>query len=530
MSEVSPESLMAQMTGGTAPVVLDVRTKKEFDAGHVPGAIHLPFWRVGTQWRTLAGVRENPVVVYCGHGPRAYIAGAALKRYGFTKVAYLEGHMKKWKQLGLPVVLVFIAVMLVPIRGSSVAQGLSPAGNAQQSDVRMVAVEGEGAKYWPVWRGPSGQGVVSGTGYPDTWSATENVAWKKPVGGRGNSSPIVWGDRIFLTTAYDGGKRVSMIAFRRSDGTQLWEAFAPEGETEWVHQKNGHASATPVTDGRLVYASLGNRGLVAFDLNGKLAWHRNVGQIDNYHGPAGSPLLYKDRVILFQDGRQGAFVAAFDAQTGKQLWRTARTANVGWGTPVAIRVGNRDEIVVSSQHAVTAYDPDTGKELWRCDGNSFEVIPTPVVGHGLVFASSGRVGPTLAIRPGGKGDVTRTHLAWVSPRGSPFVPSPLIYGDHLYTVNDMASIVTCFEAATGKVLWQGRLGVAQREGFSASPIAVDGKIFFTNDQGETFVVRAGPTFELLRTNRIGETTLASPALVDGRWYIRTDRSLFAIGK
>ena len=201
-----------------------------------------------------------------------------------------------------------------------------------------------------------------------------------------------------------------------------------------------------------------------FDLNGKLVWHRDVGQIDNYHGPAGSPLLYKDRVILFQDHRQGAFVAAFDARTGKQVWKTARTANVGWGTPVAVRVGNHDEIVVSSQHAVTAYDPDTGKELWRCDGNSFEVIPTPVVGHGLVFASSGRVGPTLAIRPGGKGDVTRTHLAWMSPKGSPFVPSPLVYGDYLYTVNDMASIVTCFEAATGKsdVAGAPRRGSARR--------------------------------------------------------------------
>lgn len=401
---------------------------------------------------------------------------------------------------------------------------------AQQPDVRMIAVEGEGAKYWPVWRGPSGQGLVAGSGYPDTWSGTEGVLWKKPVGGRGNSSPIVWGDRIFLTTAYEGGRRLSLIAFRRTDGTQLWESFAPEGRTERAHQKNGHASATPATDGKLIYASFGSRGLVAFDFNGKLAWHQDVGPIDNYHGAAGSPLLYKNRLILFQDHSQGAFVAAFDTRTGKPLWRTQRNASVGWGTPVAVRVGNRDEIVVSSQQAVTAYDPDTGKELWRCDGNSFEVIPTPVVGHGLVFASSGRVGPTLAIRPGGTGNVTRTHIAWVSPRGSPFVPSPLVQGDYLYTVNDMQSIATCFEAATGKLMWQGRLGVAQREGFSASPVAVDGKVFFTNDHGETFVLRAGPKFELLHTNRIGESVLASPALVDGRWYIRTDRNVFAIGK
>jgi outer membrane protein assembly factor BamB len=153
-----------------------------------------------------------------------------------------------------------------------------------------------------------------------------------------------------------------------------------------------------------------------------------------------------------------------------------------------------------------------------------------VVGYGMVFCSSGRAGPTLAIRPGGSGDVTATHLQWSTPRGSPFVPSPVLYGEHLYTINDMASIVTSFDAATGRVLWQGRLGVANREGFSASPVAVDGKVYFTNDDGETFVLKAGPTFELLHVNRIGARTLASPALVDGRWYIRTDAHLFAIGK
>jgi outer membrane protein assembly factor BamB len=396
--------------------------------------------------------------------------------------------------------------------------------------VQLIAVEGEGAKYWPVWRGPSGQGLVAGGNYPDKWSGTDGVVWKTPIPGRGNSSPTVWGDRIFLTTSYDEGQRVSLLAFRRSDGTRLWESPPPEGRTWRAHRKNGHASSTPISDGRLVYAFFGSRGLAAFDLSGKLAWHQDLGAIDNYHGPAGSPLLYKDRVILYQDHDGGSFVAAFDARTGKQAWRTPRNARVGWGTPVAVRVGARDEIVVSGQYAVTAYDPDTGRELWRCEGNSFEVIPTPVVSHGLVFAASGRVGPTLAIRPGGTGNVTQTHLAWSTPKGSPFVPSPIAVGDYLYTVNDMASIVTSFEAATGKVMWQGRLGVAQREGFSASPVAVDGKLFFTNDQGETFVVRAGPTFELLHTNDIGESTLASPALVDGRWYIRTAQHLFAVGR
>jgi outer membrane protein assembly factor BamB len=196
---------------------------------------------------------------------------------------------------------------------------------------------------------------------------------------------------------------------------------------------------------------------------------------------------------------------------------------------VAIRAGGRDEIVVNGQHAVIAYDPETGRELWRCTGTTFEVIPTPVVGNGLVFSSSGRAGPTIAIRPGGDGDVTRTHVVWSTPRGSPFVPSPVFYQGQLYVVNDMSSIVTSFDAATGRTLFQGRLGTERREGFSASPVVADGKVFFTNDDGETFVLRAGPQLNLLHVNRIGERTLASPALVDGHWYVRTEGHLIAIG-
>jgi outer membrane protein assembly factor BamB len=401
----------------------------------------------------------------------------------------------------------------------------------QEAAVRMIADEGEGAKYWPRWRGPSGQGLASGADYPDTWSATQNVLWKAPVPGNGNSSPIVWGDRIFVSTANDGGRRLSLLAYRRSDGRLLWEAAAPMGRANsGGHYKNGHASATPATDGERVYVSFGARGLFAFDFNGKLVWQRDLGPMDAYHGTAGSPLLLRDRIILYQDQYSDSFIAAFDTRTGRELWRTRRSANVGWGTPIAIRVAGREEVIVNSQQWVHSYDPASGKELWRCGGTTYEVIPTPVVGYGLVFCSSGRAGPTLAIKPGGSGDVTRTHLAWESPRGSPFVPSPILYGEQLYMVNDMASIVTSLAAQSGKVLWQGRLGVAQREGFSASPVAVDGKIFFTNDDGETFVLRAGAKFEILHVNRIGETTLASPALVDGRWYIRTNRNLYAIGR
>ena len=422
--------------------------------------------------------------------------------------------------------------MRILVTAAALAMLLAQSGEltGQEPAVRMIADEGDGAKYWPRWRGPSGQGVATGGRYPDTWSPTDGVLWKTAVPGSGNSSPIVWGDRIFVTTAYDGGRRLSVLAFRRSDGSRLWETFAPQGRVDAAaHFKNGHASATPATDGERIYVSFGTRGLLALDFDGKILWHRDLGPTDTYHGTAGSLLLYKNRIILYQDQYTASFIAAFDARTGQRVWRTSRDASVGWGTPIAVRVGDHDEIIVNGQRSVYAYDPDRGTELWRCGGTTYEVIPTPVVGYGMVFCASGRAGPTLAIRPGGRGDVTRTHLAWTSPRGSPFVPSPILYGEYLYTVNDMASIVTAFDAATGKVMWQGRLGVARREGFSASPVAVDGKLFFTNDDGETFVLRAGPTFDLLHVNRIGERTLASPALVDGRWYIRTDRHLAAIG-
>lgn len=397
----------------------------------------------------------------------------------------------------------------------------------------MVEVTGEGARYWPRWRGPSGQGLVPPGKYINRWSPTSNVKWKVAVPGSGNSSPIVWGDRIYLTTAQNDGTRLSLIAFHRGDGKQAWETVIPQDGVERVHQKNGYASATPATDGRLIYASFGRHGLVAIDMAGKIVWHRRFGVIDNYHGPAGSPVHYKDRVFLYQDhrgrGDQRAFVAAFDAKTGKTLWETPRRETVGWGTPVVVAAGRRDELVINSQGRVTAYDPANGTELWSVRGMTFEVIPTPVVGDDLVFASSGRAGPTLAIRPGGSGDVTASHVAWSSPKGSPFVPSALVHDGLLYLINDMQSILTVYEAKSGVLVYQGRLGTARREGFSASPVVVNGEVFLTNDDGETFVVTAGRIFELRHTNALGERTLASPALVGGVWYWRTATSLVAIG-
>ena len=230
----------------------------------------------------------------------------------------------------------------------------------QEPAVSMVADEGEGAKYWPRWRGPSGQGLVTGSGYPDTWSATQNVLWKTPVPGNGNSSPIVWRDRIFLTTATENGKRLSLLAYRRADGVRLWETAAPDGRTDFgAHYKNGYASATPATDGERVYVSFGTRGLFAFDMDGKVVWRRDLGAMDAYHGAAGSPLLYKNRIILYQDQSSGSFIAAFDTRTGQQVWRTARDASVGGArrSPSTWPITTRSSSTVSSVCSRTTPTP-----------------------------------------------------------------------------------------------------------------------------------------------------------------------------
>lgn len=422
------------------------------------------------------------------------------------------------------------AIGLIAAAGVSAATSGRP---GTDETVRRIPVSPEAEQYWSQWRGPSGQGLAGGTNYVDRWSATENVLWRTAVPGLGHSSPIIWKDHLFITTARDGGRKLSMLAYDRRSGTLLWETGVPSSGVEHIYPKNSHASATAVTDGTLVYASFGTHGLAAFDFAGRLVWHRDFGELNNYHGSAGSPVLYKDRLFLYQDHRGtpglSSFVAAFDARTGQTIWWRDRAETTGWGTPIVISTGSRDELIVSSMRRVYAYDPDTGADLWSVSGNTVEVIPTPVVGHGFVFASSGRAGPTMAIRPGGSGDVTDSHVAWTSPRGAPFVPSSLIHGDLLYQLNDMQSILTVLRARTGDLVYQERLGVATREGFSSSPVAVGNRLFFTNDEGQTFVVEAGETFRLHHVNEMGARILASPALVDGTWYWRTDQALVAVG-
>ncbi len=400
----------------------------------------------------------------------------------------------------------------------------------EPTDAVMIEAEGEAARWWPQWRGPTRQGVQQGN-YPDRWSDTENVVWKTPLPGEGNSSPIVWRDRIFLTTSHDRGRRRSIVGLDRNDGRLLWETPAPEAEPESSNGRNGHATSTAVTDGQRVYAYLGNSGLLCVDLDGQQLWHTPIVAIQPKHGIAGSPLLHRGKLIIYQEDRrrENSFIAAYDAETGQLVWRTERSADCGWGSPIAVRVDGREEIIVNSQRQVMAYHPDTGELLWTCKGTTSEVTPTPVVGHGLVFCSAGRAGPTLAIRPGGEGDVTETHVAWQTGRGSPFVPSPVLHEGRLYMINDNVGVVSCYDAPTGELVWQGRLESQNKLTFYASPVIVDGKLFITTEEGETFVLATGPKLEVLHVNNIGERTSASPAVVDDRWYIRTRGHLVCIG-
>ena len=430
-------------------------------------------------------------------------------------------------------IILFTSVSLISIFIASSGSALDDTFHS----VSMVVPEGEAAGYWPHWRGPSMQGIVHGSGYPERWSATENVLWKVPVPGRGHSSPIIWGDRLFLTTAAENGSRRSILCYSRSDGSLLWDTVVPESETEQVHQKNSYASSSPATDGKRIYAYFGSAGLLAVDFDGKVVWHSKFGPINLYHGPGGSPLLYRDRIILFQEQMSfnrgskadGGFIVAIDKETGKELWREDRSSQPGWSSPIAIRVDDHEEIIISSSRNIESRNPQTGEVLWNCRGNTMEVIPMPVVGHGLVYCCSGRAGPTIAVRPGGSGDVTDSHVAWSTSKGSSFVPSPLVAGEYIYTINDMISVLTCHNAKTGELIKQIRLGVARKEGFSSSPVMVQSKIYFTNDDGETFVLNPAPDFKLLHVNEMGERILASPALIDGRWYFRTDKHLVCIG-
>jgi outer membrane protein assembly factor BamB len=422
-----------------------------------------------------------------------------------------------------------------------------------------VAVPPRAADDWPQWRGPKGAGIGEGT-YPDRWSPTEHIAWKTEIPGKGHSSPAVWGDRIFVTTAIEGAEipgwkapvhlgfdrkpgyvnenstgvghmlTLKVYAIQAATGKILWERTSFEGPPyDDRHKSNTYASSTVATDGKWVYAFFEWAGLYAYDFSGTLKWKVELGNMAKGGlGPGTSPLIYENLVILQcdQEMGEGSFIAAFDRTNGKEAWRVSRTTRRSWATPIVVTAGGRDELVASGAEAVITYDPRTGKELWKAPGVVSHPIPSYVTGLGLVFATAGSQSKVLlALRPGVQEEAA-SRVAWKYTKGTAYVASPIFYGDLLYLISD-GGIMTCLNPVTGSVIYEGgRMPVPAN--IRSSPVAFGGKILVTSEDGDTFVIKAGPTHEVLATNTIGEPVWASLALARGMVFIRGDRHLFGI--
>jgi outer membrane protein assembly factor BamB len=394
------------------------------------------------------------------------------------------------------------------------------------------------AEDWPQFRGPTGQGHSTERGLPLEWSESRNIVWKTPVPGAGWSSPVVAGSQVWLTSMTGspdprrgrGALSLRALAFDVATGRETLnvELFRVDSPGP-MHQKNSRASPTPILDGDRVYVHFGAEGTAALTTKGEILWKIRL-PYESQHGNGGSPVLYRDLLIVNCDGNGGdAYVAAIDTQTGKIRWKTdrRRPADQAYSTPLVIRVGDRDQLVSPGAYRAAAYDPMTGKEIWRVGyDDGFSNVPRPVFGQGLVYIATGFNTPTLiAVRPDGAGDVTRTHIAWTASRGAPYTPSPLIVGDELYYVSD-GGILSCVTARTGAMVWQQRLG----GNYSASPVFADGRIYYVSEEGVTTVVAPGKTFQKLATSRLDGAMLASMAISNGSIFMRTDSHLYRIAE
>jgi len=379
---------------------------------------------------------------------------------------------------------------------------------------------------WPQFRGPTGQGVSDERGLPLTWSENKNVRWKVAIPGRGWSSPVVQGDRIWLTTATEEGKSLRAIAVDRNTGAILQnvEVFRLKS-AKLANSKNSFASPTPVVEGELVYVHFGAFGTACIKQSGEIVWKTRLEYDNGQHGTGGSPVIYDDLLILSCDGNDVQFVVALDKATGKVRWKKMREGYQAYTTPLVVALPEGDQVISPGAFRAIAYEPRTGKEIWQVKyGECFSNVPRPVFGHGLVFICTGFQQPSLlAIRPDGRGDITKSKIVWRLDRGVPLTPSPLLVGDELYMVTDNG-IATCVDAKTGQELWRARLG----GNHSASPIYADGKIYFLSEEGESVVIAPGRQLKHLATNQLDGPTLASMAVSDSSLFIRTATHLYRI--
>jgi outer membrane protein assembly factor BamB len=412
------------------------------------------------------------------------------------------------------------------------------------------------AENWPNWRGPDATGVSPEKGLPVTWSDTENVAWKTKFRGVGISSPVVWGDRVFVTSQlgsgvsrpgprlFQGGDAAAageralnapstsptdtsflVTAFDRASGKQLWEhVVRAEGELPPVHEKHNLASPSPITDGDRVYAWFGTGQFVALDMNGKSVWQRNLvteyGKMDVQWGAGSSPIIYKDTVILLSYHPASPYLLALDSRTGKDRWKIdGKKGAFSYSTPFVVDTAGTSELIVNWSEGVTAHDPSNGRELWHIAETNRFPIPMAFHHNGVTYLSRGyRSGPYYAIQPGGK-------VIWKVDTGAPYISSLVHYDGLLYMMGDVG-VASVIDAKTGERVWQERLGGV----YSSSPVAADGKVYFLSENGETVVLAAGRTPRVLARNKLDARQLANPAISGGRLFIRSDDTLFAIGK
>jgi len=422
------------------------------------------------------------------------------------------------------------------------------------------------AQNWPSFRGPNASGVAEGTNPPTSWDLekTQNVLWKTNIPGLSHSSPIVWGNQVFVITAVSSDANASFKAKDRGidlatdDAKHTWMIFALDkrnGRVLWTdkpyegvprarrHVKATQANSTPVTDGRYVVAVFGSEGLACYDTNGKLLWKQDLGVLnpglwddkESSWGHASSPIIYRDLVIVQADGHKQSFIAAFNLKDGKQAWRVERNEITSWATPSIYQGKDRTELIANGGRYVRGYDPLTGKELWRFADNDTQVkMQAPLIANDLIYITGGYPpGRAMYVfRPGAVGDIslkagqdTNAFLAWRTSKGSPYTPTPIVYGDQFYVLADNG-VLSSYDAKTGELIYQQRLPTS----FSASPVAADGKLYLASEDGDVFVVKAGRQYELLSKNVMDQPLMATPAITQGMLILRGDKAIYAIGE
>jgi outer membrane protein assembly factor BamB len=406
-----------------------------------------------------------------------------------------------------------------------------------------LGAQAPGDRFWPQWRGPHANGVSRSATPPLEWSETKNIRWKVELPGRGASTPVIWGDRLYVSTAVplDGPgprapHRFLVMAFNRKDGRIAWQQTArEEAPHEGTHQEFGTmASPSAVTDGQHVIAHFESRGVYAFDMNGKPVWQKDLGDksMRNEFGEGSSPALYKDKLFIVWDHQGESFIVALNKATGAELWRARRDEIDSWGTPLVVESGGKAQVITGAMRRVRAYDADTGAIVWETGGLTMNPIPSPVSSGGLVFLMSGFRGNSLkAIRfADAKGDITGTsNVVWSLDRDTPYVPSPLLYDDILYFLKSNNGLLSAFEARTGKPLYQAQRIEAVPSVF-ASPVAAAGRVYILGQQGTTAVLKHGPSMEILATNALDDKFDASPALADQEIFLRGYKNLYCVAE